>query len=56
MTEKLGADTLVHGRIGQGWLVARLPGTHPVATGDRLTVETTPQSLHLFDREHGKRL
>jgi len=56
VTEKLGADTLVHGRIGGDLLTARLPGTSSVANGDRLALGTTPDRLHLFDRESGKRL
>jgi sn-glycerol 3-phosphate transport system ATP-binding protein len=56
VTEKLGADTLVHGRVGDAMLTARLPGTSGVANGDRLSLATTPDRLHLFDRESGKRL
>jgi sn-glycerol 3-phosphate transport system ATP-binding protein len=56
VTEKLGADTLVHGHVGEAMLTARLPGTSGVANGDRLALATTPDRLHLFDRESGRRL
>jgi len=56
VTEKLGADTLVHGRVGNELLTARLPGTSGVANGDTLSLATTADRLHLFDRDSGKRL
>jgi sn-glycerol 3-phosphate transport system ATP-binding protein len=48
--EALGADTIVHGRLGGGEpLAARLDGSvHPRA-GDRLPLAPVPGALHLFD-------
>ena len=49
--EKLGADTVVYGNLAQTdiTLTVRLPGIHPVDTGDRLPVTITPEYLHIFD-------
>ena len=56
LVEALGADTLVHGRIGaaNGSLLARLPGNAVVRTGDQLTLAVPAGELHLFDPETGK--
>jgi sn-glycerol 3-phosphate transport system ATP-binding protein len=58
LIEALGADTLAHGRLGgQGPLIAaRLPGGTPVAVGEVLPLGATPEHLHLFDAESGRRL
>jgi sn-glycerol 3-phosphate transport system ATP-binding protein len=57
LAEMLGADTIVHGRLGDGALLqARLPGTIRAKPGDRLPLAVAPERLHLFDRDTGKRL
>jgi sn-glycerol 3-phosphate transport system ATP-binding protein len=57
LAEMLGADTIVHGRAGDGSLLqARLPGTERARPGDRLPLALDPTQLHLFDRETGKRI
>jgi len=57
LAELLGADTIVHGRLGDGTLLlARLPGSAHASLGDTLRLAADPASLHLFDRETGKRL
>jgi sn-glycerol 3-phosphate transport system ATP-binding protein len=58
LVESLGADTLVHGRLGSltEALLARLPGSSTVRTGDRLTLAVLPEDLHLFDAESGRAL
>jgi sn-glycerol 3-phosphate transport system ATP-binding protein len=57
LAEMLGADTIVHGRLGDGTLLqARLPGTERARPGDRLPLAVDPRRLHLFDRESGKRV
>jgi sn-glycerol 3-phosphate transport system ATP-binding protein len=58
LVEALGADTLVYGRLpgAEANLVARLPGATPVRLGERITVAPAAGSLHLFDRDTGKRL
>jgi sn-glycerol 3-phosphate transport system ATP-binding protein len=58
LVEALGADTLVHGRIGNGdvVLLARLPGGVTTRIGDRLTLTVAPEAIHLFDPETGKAL
>ena len=55
VAEELGADTLVHGRIGDADLVVRLPGHVPARPGDSLTVQPDTGTLHLFDPETGRR-
>ncbi|HEX7969175.1 MAG TPA: TOBE domain-containing protein, partial [Stellaceae bacterium] len=57
LAEMLGADTIVHGRLGDGALIlARLPGTARARPGDRLPLSVDPAQLHVFDRESGRRL
>jgi sn-glycerol 3-phosphate transport system ATP-binding protein len=56
--EALGADTLVHGRLGRSGpaLTVRLPGSARVAAGDTLSLLVPPAHLHLFDGASGARL
>jgi len=57
LVEMLGADTIVHGRLGNGTLLlARLPGTARVKPGERVPLGVDPARLHVFDQETGKRL
>jgi len=58
LVEALGADTLVHGRIGGDPRVARQAEGHQpaVAAGDRLPIGVAPEDLHVFDGESGARL
>ncbi len=58
MVETLGADTLAYGRIegtGPG-LTVRLPGSLQIAAGEELPLAASPDHLHLFDRETGRRI
>jgi sn-glycerol 3-phosphate transport system ATP-binding protein len=58
LVEALGADTVVHARLASSGdpLLARLPGSAHVKTGDTLHFAITPGEVHLFDRESGRRL
>ncbi|MDR6292517.1 sn-glycerol 3-phosphate transport system ATP-binding protein [Inquilinus ginsengisoli] len=57
LVEALGADTVVHGRLGDGVaLLARLPGVAPVRDGDRLALGVAEDQLHLFDPDTGRAL
>jgi sn-glycerol 3-phosphate transport system ATP-binding protein len=57
LVEALGADTLVHGRLGaDAALLARLPGGVTTRAGDRLTLAVAPDAVHLFDPDTGKAL
>jgi sn-glycerol 3-phosphate transport system ATP-binding protein len=68
LIEALGADTVVHGRLGEDGdlaedrvrsaadLLVRLPGSARVRAGDRLHVAITPGEVHLFDRDTGRRI
>ena len=57
LVEALGADTLVHGRIGNDvGLTVRLPGTTRVAAGQRLALAVPPEDFHLYDAASGQRL
>ncbi|MBI3515400.1 MAG: ATP-binding cassette domain-containing protein [Proteobacteria bacterium] len=57
LVEALGADTLVYGKLASNaLLVARLPGTSAPRSGDVIPLAPTPDSLHLFDADTGKRL
>jgi sn-glycerol 3-phosphate transport system ATP-binding protein len=57
LVEALGADTLVHGVIGEEvTLTVRLPGTTRVTAGQRLALSVPPEEFHLFDAAGGQRL
>ena len=57
LAEMLGADTILHGRLGDGSLIqARLPGSEHARPGDRLPLALDLRQLHLFDRETGRRI
>ena len=56
MVEVLGADLLVHGRLGQQALVLRAPAVTAVAAGDCLSVGFDAAALHWFDPETTLRL
>ena len=58
LLEKLGADTIVYGNINETetTLTVRLPGTHPVTSGDRLPLMITSEHLHIFHSDSGIRI
>jgi sn-glycerol 3-phosphate transport system ATP-binding protein len=58
LVEALGADTVVHCRVASSGdaLLARLPGSARVGTGDTLHFAITPGEVHLFNRETGRRI
>ena len=51
LVEPLGADTLVHGRLGEATedLTVRLPGGTRVDAGDTLNLAANADDVHLFD-------
>jgi sn-glycerol 3-phosphate transport system ATP-binding protein len=62
LLERLGADTIVHGKLGgttdKGGIVitARAAGTIDPPLGHTLRFAVRPEHIHLFDAETGKRL
>ena len=57
LLERLGADTIVHGRLADGTrLVARAAGTLTLRLGDIVRLSVAPEHIHLFDAESGRRL
>jgi len=56
--ETLGADTLVHGHVGENgtFLTIRLPHIHHFKKGTVLPLAAPSEKLHLFDRESENRL
>jgi sn-glycerol 3-phosphate transport system ATP-binding protein len=56
VVEELGADTLLHGRLGEQDLVARLSGHAPVRAGDRVDLNFDAAQVHLFDMASRARL
>ena len=58
LVEQLGADSLIYGRLGGDGaeLTLRVQGIHAPASGERLPLSVTPEHIHLFDPESGKRL
>jgi len=57
VVEILGADTIVHGNLGNGdTLTVRLPGGFKIAAGDKLNLQAMADQIHIFDPETGQRL
>ena len=57
LLERLGADTIVHGRLdGDIRLVARAPGAVVLSLGETLRLAVRPEHIHLFDSETGRRI
>ena len=62
LLERLGADTIVHGRLagptdqGGTVLIARAPGTINPPLGETLRFAVRPQHVHLFDQATGARI
>ena len=56
--ELLGADTLVHGRLGQDGaaLTVRLHDVQRFEKHAAIPLLVSPDKLHLFDPETGKRI
>jgi sn-glycerol 3-phosphate transport system ATP-binding protein len=58
LLERLGADTIVHGRLGGDGarLTARAAGTINPPLGEVLRFAVRPEHIHLFDPGTGARL
>ena len=58
MVEHLGADTLVHGSLGESGadIILRLAGISRMKPGDALTLAIDPGNVHVFDPDSGLRL
>ena len=58
LLERLGADTILHGRLGTDGpiMTARVPGTFQPAIGETLAFGIRPERIHLFDPESKRRL
>jgi len=58
LLERLGADTMVHGRLGSSGpvLTARAAGTINPSIGQVLRFAVQPDNVHLFDRVTGARI
>jgi ABC-type sugar transport systems, ATPase components len=54
--EALGADSMVHGRFGEGTVVARVEGHSTPALGAARVFSVMPGKLYFFDTASGKRL
>jgi sn-glycerol 3-phosphate transport system ATP-binding protein len=58
LIEMLGADSIVHGRLGDAdeTILARLPGTVRIEAGERIPLAIAGEHVHLFDAESDRRL
>jgi len=56
--ETLGADTLIHGHLGEenSFLSLRLSGIHQLEKNAVIPLEVAGDKIHLFDKEKGLRL
>jgi ABC-type sugar transport system ATPase subunit len=56
LVEPLGAETLVHGLLGQHRMTVRVPGQWSIGQGESLPFSLRPQDLHLFGADNTERL
>jgi ABC-type sugar transport system ATPase subunit len=57
LLERLGADTILHGRLANGAaLTARTAANFAPDLGDTARFAIRPDKIHLFDPDSGKRL
>jgi multiple sugar transport system ATP-binding protein len=57
LLERLGADTILHGRLPDGTaLIARTGGIAALNLGETVRLTIAPQQIHLFDAQTGRRL
>jgi multiple sugar transport system ATP-binding protein len=56
LAERLGSEVIVHARVGDEMIVARLGPENDTAPGEKLDLVIELGALHLFDLETGKRL
>ena len=58
MIEHLGADTLLHGTLGNSdsKLTVRLAGISTINQGEVLPLSIEVKNVHVFDTDTGKRL
>jgi sn-glycerol 3-phosphate transport system ATP-binding protein len=58
LLERLGADTIVHGKLGSDGTVitARAAGSVNPPLGETLRFAVRPEHIHLFDRDTGVRV
>jgi sn-glycerol 3-phosphate transport system ATP-binding protein len=57
LVEMLGAERLVHGRLGEGLFTVRIDGTLvPPRSGDTVHLRVAPEHLHWFDAQTKKRV
>jgi ABC-type sugar transport system ATPase subunit len=57
LLERLGADTILHGRLGDGVrMTARTPANFALPLGDTAHFAIRSEHVHLFDPDSGRRL
>ncbi|WP_337268301.1 ABC transporter ATP-binding protein [Oryzifoliimicrobium ureilyticus] len=49
IVEPLGSDTLIHFKLGNSSVTARMPPDFRAASGQKVTIGVNPAKLHLFD-------
>jgi len=54
--ELLGADSMIHGRLGGGAMTVRVAGSPPVSAGDFVPLVVPPHRISLFDAASGMRV
>jgi sn-glycerol 3-phosphate transport system ATP-binding protein len=57
LVEMLGAERLVHGRLGEAALTLRIDGTHvPPSAGQTVGLAVAPGHVHWFDPRTRRRI
>ena len=56
-SEPLGANTLLHGRLGTQPFTVSVPGVHKITkTGEELKLSVMPEHMHIFHIDTGRRI
>ena len=56
-SEPLGANTLLHGKVGEQPFTVSVPGVHKISKpGEKLKLSVKSENIHLFNSETGRRI
>ncbi|MBO6919159.1 MAG: sn-glycerol-3-phosphate ABC transporter ATP-binding protein UgpC [Rhizobiaceae bacterium] len=56
-SEPLGANTLLHGKLGEEAFTASVPGVHKISqAGEEIRLSIALENMHLFNPDTGKRI
>jgi len=56
MVEPTGAESHIYGRCGEVDMIVAVAGRSALSAGDTVQLTASQESLHVFEKESGKRL